>query len=391
MYTKHFGLKKLPYENVPDPIFFFDEGDHARVRNRIADSLKAGRGLTVVTGAIGSGKTTLSQMIISDFSHDIKLIWMAEPPGNSMDLFLFIAQELGLKPSTSERVFVLRDIKDALLKINSEGSKCLVIIDEAHLMADDTLNGIRLLNNLEEGSTKLIQILLLGQEELMETINRPEMNPFRQRIATLEILGKMNADRIRKYITHRIEVAGGQPSIFADTGWEALVLAFGSESTPRIINSLCDRSLNIAFERKKTTVDVYDVYDAAQGMGLQKEVFFYRIALKQRGRNKQVPSAGGDGAIEEPKTLGNGPVPSVSKESDGTVMEYKNRQSEISQTTKKGSETGLYISKKNQEGLKIPILFLFISIAALILSLFFYCQRAGSPELMTCLQEIVSF
>jgi len=86
------------------------------------------------------------------------------------------------------RVFILRDIKDALIKTNSEGSKCLLIIDESHLMADDVLDGIRILNNLEVGSTKLIQILLLGQEELMKTINRPELEAFRQRIATLEMM-----------------------------------------------------------------------------------------------------------------------------------------------------------------------------------------------------------
>ncbi|MEW6600758.1 MAG: AAA family ATPase, partial [Nitrospirota bacterium] len=106
MYTKYFGLSMLPFENVPDPKFFFDQGEHARVRSRITESFKAGRGLTVVTGPIGSGKTTLSQMVISDFTDNIKLIWMAEPPVNSTDLFLFIAQELGLQSMSTERVFV---------------------------------------------------------------------------------------------------------------------------------------------------------------------------------------------------------------------------------------------------------------------------------------------
>ncbi|MCK5426598.1 MAG: AAA family ATPase [Thermodesulfovibrionia bacterium] len=388
MYAKHFGLKILPFENVPDPMFFFDQGDHARIRNRITDSLKAGRGLTVVIGPIGSGKTTLSQMIKSDFSHNIKLIWMAVPPGNSIDLFLFIAQALGLKPSTSERVFVIRDIRDALLKINSEGSKCLVIVDESHLMSDDTLNGIRLLNNLEEGSTKFIQILLLGQEELMETINRPEMEPFKQRIATLEIIGKMNAEKRRLYISHRIQVAGGHPSIFADTGWEALDLALGSEGTPRIINSLCDRSLNVAFEREKTKVDVYDVYEATQGMGLSSEIFHHVVALKNIERKKQTTSIGKKGSIKEPETMSKGPIPSFIKEPDESD---KNVQSTIHQTTQEGSEISFSKSNIANKSLKIPILFLTLSIVALILSIFFYCQRSGSLELLTCLQDLIGF
>ena len=388
MYAKHFGLKILPFENVPDPMFFFDQGDHARIRNRITDSLKAGRGLTVVIGPIGSGKTTLSQMIKSDFSHNIKLIWMAVPPGNSIDLFLFIAQALGLKPSTSERVFVIRDIRDALLKINSEGSKCLVIVDESHLMSDDTLNGIRLLNNLEEGSTKFIQILLLGQEELMETINRPEMEAFKQRIAILEIIGKMSAEKRRLYISHRIQVAGGHPSIFADTGWEALDLALGSEGTPRIINSLCDRSLNVAFEREKTKVDVYDVYEASQGMGLSSEIFHHVVALKNIERKKQTTSIGKKGSIKEPETMSKGPIPSFIKEPDESD---KNVQSTIHQTTQEGSEISFSKSNIANKSLKIPILFLTLSIVTLILSIFFYCQRSGSLELSTCLQDLISF
>ncbi|GBD95377.1 MAG TPA: secretion system protein E [Nitrospirae bacterium] len=379
MYTKHFGLNKLPFENVPDPMFFFDQGDYARVRNRVTDSLKAGRGLIVITGPIGSGKTTLSQMIKSDFSHDVKVIWMAEPPGNSKDLFLFIAQELGLKPSTSERIFALRDIRDALLKINSEGGKCLMIIDESHLIADNILNGIRLLNNLEEGSTKLIQMLLLGQEELMEIITRPEMESFKQRIAALEILGKMNADRTRKYISHRIEVAGGNPSIFTDTGFEALVLASGTGGgVPRIINSLCDRSLNVAFEREKAKVDVDDVYEVAEGMGIDKEVFHYKIALRSKEQKKQVPATMKNDSVTEPET-------------PGTGTENKDRESETSQSTRKESEIGFFRSGKDQKDLKMPVLFLFLSIAALVLSIFFYCQRSGSPESMTCLRGLIGF
>jgi general secretion pathway protein A len=388
MYTKHFGLKILPFENVPDPMFFFDQGDHARIRKRITDSLKAERGLMVVTGPIGSGKTTLSQMVKSDFSHNIKLIWMAVPPGNSIDLFLFIAQELGLKPSTSERVFVIRDIRDALLKINSEGSKCLIIVDESHLMSDDTLNGIRLLNNLEEGSTKFIQILLLGQEELMETINRPEMESFKQRIATLEIIGKMNAEKRHLYILHRIQVAGGHPSIFADTGWEALDLALGSEGTPRIINSLCDRSLNVAFEREKTKVDVYDVYEASEGMGLRSELFHYIVDLKNIERKKQATSIGKNSSIKEPETISKGSIHSFIKEPDESD---KNVQSTIHQTTQEGSEISFSKSNIANKSLKIPIIFLSLSLVALILSIFFYCQRSGSLELLTCLQDLISF
>lgn len=391
MYTKHFGLIMLPFENVPDPKFFFDQGEHAKVRNRITESFKAGRGLTVVTGPIGSGKTTLSQMVISDFTHDIRLIWMAEPPVNGMDLFLFIAQELGLKSPSTERVFVLRDIKDALININSVGSKCLLIIDESHLMADDVLDGIRILNNLEVGASKLIQILLLGQEELMEKINRPELEAFRQRIATLEMLGKMNADRIRQYVSYRIRVAGGSPSLLADTGWEALVLAFSSGSTPRVINSLCDRALNTAFEREKKIVDVDDVYEAAQVVGLQKDIFFYKIALKKQDKEKQVLDNTANVTIKESEDHNKPVHPFIRKSDDITDQIKKNRQPETPGPEKNGRDSVVSIFIKDKKNKKVAIALLSLSIAALILSIFFYCDRSGSTDTLTCIQELISF
>jgi general secretion pathway protein A len=391
MYTEHFGLNKLPFENVPDPAFFFDEGDHARIHHKIRASLKAGRGLMVVTGPIGSGKTTLSQMIISEFSNDLRLIWMAEPPETSTDLFRFLAQELGLNPSSSDRVFIIRDIKDALIKINSEGSKCLMIIDESHLITDDTLNGIRLLNNLEEASSKLIQVLLLGQEEIMETINRPDMEAFKQRIAALEIIGKMDADRLRKYVAHRIHVAGGQSSIFSETGWEALVLAFSSGGTPRVINSLCDVSLSVAVDRKKTVVDVHDVYAAAEGMGLSKEIFHYVVSLKNQERKQQPSPIVKDDSIKEPVAPGRTPAELLDKKTDVPGLERKDKQPERPSPAKEESRIGVTVSEGDQKSLKMPVWLLLISIVVLTISIFFYCQRAGSPDLISCLIDLISY
>jgi general secretion pathway protein A len=366
-HIKFFGLKKLPFENVPDPKFFFDEGDYARIHNQITGSLKAGRGLIIVTGPIGSGKTTMSQMIKSDFPENIRLIWMAEPPSNSTYLYLFLAQELGLQPTSSEKTFVMRDIRNALLKINSEGKKCLVIMDESHLISDDVVNGIRLLNNLEEGSIKLIQLLLLGQEELMEKINRPEMEPFKQRIAALEILGKMNVDGIRKYVSHRIQVAGGTPSLISDTGWEALSIAFNSGGTPRTINSLCDRSFNVAFEQEKTVVDAQDIYEATQRIGLRTDVFHYIVSLKNRERKGQEPHPAADKPAPETVPSDKEPSPSIVKKAEQSSREAIN---EVPDT----SVIRMWLTKlfpADQKGLKIPMLFLLLFIMILILIIFF--------------------
>ena len=408
MYAQHFNLNLLPFENVPDPLFFYDQGDHARIRKQISGSLQSGRGLIVVTGPIDSGKTTLSQMIKSDFPEAIKVIWMAEPPANSSDLYLFLAQELGLKPTSSEKTFVMRDIRNALLKINSEGKKCLVIMDESHLMSEDVVNGIRLLNNLEEGSTKLIQLLLLGQEELMEMINKPEMAPFKQRIAALETLGKMNVDRVLKYITHRIQVAGGAPNLISDTGWEALSIAFSSGGAPRTINSLCDRSFNVAYERDKPIVDAQDIYEATQRMGLVTDVFHYIILLNNRERKKQESQQAAeqvtDSAVPEtaptPTLVKEKPVSSITKKTEPKNRVANNQTPEIPEI----SGAKIDISEKSyddiaktikakyeQKGLMVPATLLVLSMIAFMISVWFFCHRTDSAGFLGCLMDLLSF
>ncbi len=386
MYTEHFKLKLLPFENVPDPVFFYDYGDHALIRKQISGSLQSGRGLIVVIGPIGSGKTTLSQMIKFDFPENIKVIWMGEPPANSTNLYLFLAQELGLQPSSTEKTFVMRDIRNALLKLNSEGKKCLIIMDESHLMSDDVINGIRLLNNLEEGSIKLIQMLLLGQEELMEKINRPEMEPFKQRIATLEILGKMNADTIIKYVSHRLQVAGGTPALISDTGWEALSIAFSTGGTPRTINSLCDRSFNVAFEREKPVVDARDIYEATQRMGLRTDVFHYICLLNTREREKELKSQ------EESQPTADKPVPetaeqpspSITRKAEQRSTETINEVPDISAIRMGVAE----LSPADQNALKVPATLLLLSIVALTLSVLFFCHRTDSTGFLECLMDL---
>ncbi|HEY8098182.1 MAG TPA: AAA family ATPase, partial [Methylobacter sp.] len=338
-------------------------------------------------GPIGSGKTTLSQMIKFDFPENIKLIWMGEPPANSTNLYLFLAQELGLKPSSTEKTFVMRDVRNALLKLNSEGKKCLIIMDESHLMSDDVINGIRLLNNLEEGSIKLIQMLLLGQEELMDIINRPEMEPFKQRIATLEILGKMNVDTMRNYVSHRIQVAGGTPGIISETGWEALSIAFSTGGTPRTINSLCDRSFNVAFERKKPVVDALDIYEATQRMGLVTDVFHYICLLntQEREREREIKSREAQPAADKPiQETAEQPSPSIPREAEPRSQETVNEVPDVSGIRMGGAE----LSLADQSDLKAPVALLLLSVAALTASVLFFCHRTDSTGFLGCMTDL---
>jgi MSHA biogenesis protein MshM len=425
MYTSHFGLTKLPFENVPDPVFFFDEGDYSRVYRRVTGSLIVGRGLMVVTGPVGSGKTTLGQMITSSLSKELTIIWIAEPPINSLDLFLFIAQELGVQPTTSEKVFFLRDIRRALIEINNKGNRCLLMIDESHVMEEDTLRGLLLLNNLEDGSKKLLQILLLGQDEINVKIDRPEMSSFKQRISTLERLGKLNREQIRKYITYRLSVAGGSSALFTETAWEAVVLAAATGGgIPRLINLLCERSLNIAYERDHQQVDLDDVSTVAEEMNIDREVFHYKIALKNMERmESNLPRVEesftvfnpeiGNVAKKTPESVTRGmpesaarkTAESISRKTPGNaarrsllaeepVASVRDDQTEprVARQTVAEESHHVDLGTNLKEGsLAVPLVFLSLSIITLLSSIYFYCGKHSISDPIACLQDLIGF
>jgi type II secretory pathway predicted ATPase ExeA len=273
MYTNHFSLKSLPFENVPDPAYFFGQGEYSRVFSRMIDSLRAGRGLMVVAGPIGTGKTTLCQKLMVSVPEKTRIIWLGEPPDTSEDLLLFLTQEFHINSGASGRIFVLRDIKEHLLKLHNGGKSCLLIMDEVHKISDDVLECVRLLNNLEQGGIKLIQMLLLGQEEFLDKLYRPELESFKQRIAWLETIGKMTPVQTHEYIIHRLNVAGAQSRIFTDDAMEAVIVA--TRGTPRLVNSFCDRALHVSYEANKTIVDLDSVRRAADDIGLGTEVFLW--------------------------------------------------------------------------------------------------------------------
>jgi MSHA biogenesis protein MshM len=385
MYKELLNLSKLPFENVSDPDFFYDSGDFSRVFANLMSSLQAGRGLMVVTGAIGSGKTTLSQMVMNEYSESLKLIWMAEPPESGKDVLIFIARELGLTPSDENRVFLISDIRSALLSCDE---RCLLILDEAHLMSDDVVHTLKTLNNLELLSKKLMQMFLLGQDELLEIINRPEMLPFKQRIALLEIIGRMERKEIRDYIRFRMSVAGGDPDIFTKDAIESI--AIGSGGAPRVINSLCDKALYHAGSRNSQTVEVVDVYDAAQGLVDRKDIFQFMLSVRNqpvRDDEKSDSTVLGEMAdtIEAPPTSATNDHPREFKDETGSSLSGKVRSHPdglsapaVTMTSADDIDAWEARSYNSRRGMGAPLLHLVLSVIALAGSLFYFAEISAT-------------
>ena len=374
MYKELLNLSKWPFENVPDPEFFFNSGGHARAFQNISSSIDVGRGLMVVAGPIGSGKTTLSQMIMKEYGKSLNLIWMAEPPDSGMDLLTYLGRELGISPAGESRVFLIDEIRSALL--DSE-SRCLLVIDEAHLMTDEVASTLKTLTNLELMSKKLIQILLLGQEELIVFFNKPEMFSFKQRIATLEVIGRMERGEIKDYIQHRLDTAGGKLDVFTEEALEAIAL--GSGGVPRLINTLSDKSLYYASSKGSKTADVEDVYDAAQGVIDRKEIFQMMLSVKNRGRedeNKLFSTFSSEIADSEeyPEKV-SGDANESSNDAGGQVELLSSIQALFASPEEYDAWAGYGDNRK--KSLTKPLFHLLLSSIALAASLYYFIHVTG--------------
>lgn len=223
------------------------------------------------------------------------------------------------------------------------------------------------------------------------------MEAFKQRISTLESLGTMNVDTMIKYVTHRLQVAGGTPDLISETGWEALSIAFNAGGTPRTINSLCDKSFNVAFEREKPAVDARDVYEATQRLRLTTDVFHYicllntkereiELALqRQKQKEQEAESQQSQPTTDkpEPETAAEAPPPFTPKE------EPKSWEMVYEMPNFSGLRTGFEeLFPADQDDLRVPFIILSISIATLALSILFFCQRSEAIGFMGCMQDL---
>lgn len=389
MYLEHFGFRVLPFENVPDPAFFFNAGEYQRILRRITSAVGAGRGLMVVAGPIGSGKTTLSQKIMADLPAGTVHLWLAEPPGTDRELFQMLLQRLGSRFNWASRVLALGLLRDRLLELHAGQGRCLLIVDESHKFTDEGLEAIRLLNNLEQGAAKLMQVLMLGQEELTGMLARAGREAFRQRITNMEVLGRMTPPQVHDYVRHRLRIAGGEPGIFPDPVLGAIAEA--AAGIPRLTNSLCDRALRNAFEGGKRVVDTRDLLQAAEELGVYAKAFHFLVKREQTETRRQTPPA----AVPALQPFRIESVPSEPKPATiehGETLPWTlpplERIVPLPESAAPTTESEVS-AETPQRPLLMPLALLAGGIAALGASLFFYCSRATALYGGDCLSHLV--
>jgi general secretion pathway protein A len=254
MYIKHFRLNESPFSLTPDPRYFFMSERHREGLAHLVYGIKQPGGFVLLTGEVGSGKTTLCRCLIKELPSETDVALILNPRLTALELLASICDELRIPhPSETHSIKVLIDaLNQRLLENHAQGKRTAIIIDEAQNLSGDVLEQIRLLTNLETAKEKLLQIILIGQPELLTVLKRDELRQLTQRITARFHLGPMSREETSAYIRHRLLIAGRSDPIFTHRAIRKVYRL--SSGTPRIINIICDRALLGAYAHDRRDV-----------------------------------------------------------------------------------------------------------------------------------------
>lgn len=253
MYLEHFGLKEAPFRITPHTDYFFEGAGRGATLEALVYAILNDEGIVKVTGEVGSGKTMLCRVLIERLPEHVETIYLATPSLGRDEILHAIADELGLSFREKGVRIALRELQERLIELYGTGRRVVIVIDEAHAMAEDTLEQIRLLSNLESARHKLLQIVLFGQPELDELLDQPSMRPLKDRITHSFSIRPLGEAEVGKYLSHRAYAAGHRgPDLFQPRSVARIARA--SQGLTRRINILADKSLLAAFAESARSV-----------------------------------------------------------------------------------------------------------------------------------------
>jgi len=266
----HFGLHDMPFGVAPDPRFFFQNYHYTEALDVLADGIKAKKGLMVVTGEVGTGKTILLRKLMRHLEATTRFVFVSTSHVTSDGLIELIVEDLGLATQGKTRFEIEQTLKDYLLQQNREAKTVALLIDEAQNVTDEALESLCDLSNLETEQEKLLQIVLVGQPELIVKLRKPALQRIKQRIAIhYQTRALSLASEVEHYIRHRLRAAGYEgPEIFNQKALEAIWSY--SSGTPRLINTLCDNALAMASRAGRKRVSAYVIVKVAAKLMLDR-------------------------------------------------------------------------------------------------------------------------
>jgi len=246
MYREFFGLKEKPFNVTSDPNFLFLSRVHKEAFAHLIYGIKERKGFLEITGEVGAGKTTLCRALLNQLDKNTKSAFIFNSNLPELQLLQSVLEDYGLDIERKNKVSMLRQLNNFLIEELSRGNNVILIIDEAQNLKPSVLEEIRMLSNLETDKEKLFQIILVGQPELKEKLNSPELKQLKQRIAVRFHITALEKDEIEMYINHRLAVAGSTGQIQFSADAVEFIYKY-SGGIPRLINVICDKALLAAY------------------------------------------------------------------------------------------------------------------------------------------------
>jgi len=263
MYKHYFGLQDSPFSIAPNPQYLYMSTRHREALAHLLYGVKSDGGFILLTGEVGTGKTTVCRCLLAQIPSDVDIAMVLNPKQTALELLATICDEFNINYGTEASIKTLVDkLNLFLLDSHQAGRKAILIIDEAQNLAVDVLEQLRLLTNLETNQRKLLQIILLGQPELLSLLGQQELRQLSQRVTARFHLDALNSREVAEYIQHRITVAGGNQPLFTTASVRRIYRISGG--IPRLINLICDRALLGAYVENQPRVNPAIVTKAAQ-------------------------------------------------------------------------------------------------------------------------------
>ena len=274
MYESFYGLKEKPFELHPDPDYLYMSREHEKTYVHLGYAIRENKGFAVITGEIGSGKTTLINYLLNKIGEQIQIGLVNNTNILPSEFLWMICQEFGLDPRVNDKAELIGIFSEFLIDRFAAGGRVVLIVDEAQNLTNDTLEEIRMLSNIETQKHHLIQIILVGQPELKLKLQQRNLKQFVQRITVHCHLKGLEKDEVKEYINHRLEVGGcNRFDIFDKKVVERIALY--SKGIPRLINILCDLSLVCGFADSLETIDVLTldkVHEELKALGIFTDI-----------------------------------------------------------------------------------------------------------------------
>jgi type II secretory pathway predicted ATPase ExeA len=254
MYERHFGFKSRPFALTPDPAFLYPSRQHAMAMTMLEYGLESPAAFSLLTGEIGSGKTTLVRRLLRGLGDRVAVGLISNTHDRFSSIHGWALSALGIAPADDTDIAQYEALVDSFVREYARGRRTLLILDEAQNLSVDVLEELRLLSNVNSENDLILQIFLVGQPELRAKLARPELRQFAQRISVDFHLRPLDLSETQGYIRHRLTVAGGDDALFRPKAIDFVYAKTGG--IPRLVNQLCDFALVYAFAEGRLSIDV---------------------------------------------------------------------------------------------------------------------------------------